>query len=130
MSKGKQESSSILGVFQFSYGEHDWDVDGEEAARDALLRAAAENPWVLLEEVGRSQAKDHCDHESLDALLDRIRATIVEEWNMPVEAVKMPLDRMREMMRRDGWSFVGGSFLEFEGHHNDSEIHVVLEKKG
>lgn len=130
MTKGSQESRSSLSVFRFSYGEHEWDVDGEEAAREALLLAAAEHPWVLMEEVERGKAEEYCGVESLDDLLKLVSGTIVEEWNMPVDAVKIPLDRMSEMMRRDGWLFVGGSFMELEGHHNDSEIYVVLEKKG
>jgi hypothetical protein len=69
MSQGRQESGSALSVFQFSYNEHEWDVDGEEAARAALLQAAAKHPWVLLEEVDRGNAEKYCGVESLDALL-------------------------------------------------------------
>ena len=132
MSKERQEDSTHLSVFQFSYDEHGWQVDGEDAARDALLKAAAEQPWVLVEGVEQAKAKGYCDEgvETLDDLLRLISATIVEDWNMPVEAVKIPLDRLDEMLRRDGWVFIGGSFMEFEGNHNDSEIHVVLRKKG
>ncbi|MCY0991742.1 hypothetical protein OV203_31660 [Nannocystis sp. ILAH1] len=28
------------------------------------------------------------------------------------------------MIDRDGWSFVGGRFLEFEGNHNDTLIYA------
>lgn len=131
MSKEGRENGSPLSVFQFSYDEHGWDVDSEDSAREAVLKAAAEQPWVLVEGVDQAKAKGYCDDgiETLDDLLRLIRATIVEDWNMPVEAVKIPLDRLSERMRQDGWVFVGGSFTEFEGHHNDSEIHVVLQKK-
>jgi hypothetical protein len=47
---------------------------------------------------------------------------------MPASLVEIPLEKLREFMDRDGWRVVVGSFIEFEGHHNDSEIRVVLDR--
>jgi hypothetical protein len=34
------------------------------------------------------------------------------------------------MIAQENWAFVGGGFVEFDGHHhNDSEIYALLKKQ-
>ena len=42
------------------------------------------------------------------------------------EAVRLPFDRLRAIIADGGWTFACGEFMEFEGHHNDTEITVRL----
>lgn len=133
MSTDGEKTGSSRSVFMFSYNEHQWETDGGDwTPEDEILRQAATRTWARLEEVAPEQAEKYCDEEirSLDDLMSLVRGVVVEEWGMPVEAAKTPIDKMRERMAREGWDFVGGSFNELEGNHNDSEIFVVLDRRG
>lgn len=129
MSAPATKSPSRLRLFRFSYDEHQW-LDDDDDPQDVMLKAAREQPWEPKEELTQAEAELHRDEDilTLDDLEERVCATLVNEWDLPREAVQIPLRRLAELMQREGYRFVGGSFLEFEGNHNDTEIEVVLEK--
>ncbi|MEV4415469.1 hypothetical protein [Catellatospora sp. NPDC049609] len=108
---------------RFSYFEHDWDesIEGVEAMEAELLRRAATGEWLPVDESVDEEAAD-----TLDALVEEVEQTVVGEWEMPVEAVRLPFDKLRAIIAEGGWTFVGGEFADFEGHHNDTEFLVEL----
>jgi hypothetical protein len=110
-------------TIRFSYREHEWpeDLEGAEAAEAELLRRATEGRW---EELPDGREPDDCP--TLDALVGRWTEVVVGEWKMPPAAVDVPVAKLRTLMADGGWTFGAGSFLEFEGHHNDTEITVRL----
>lgn len=109
-------------LLRFSFFEHGWDesIEGVEAMTAELLRRAAEGEW--------SEVVDDEPDEfaTLDELRLRAEEVIVGEWEMPEEAVRLPLDKLRAIISDGGWTFVAGEFAEFEGHHNDTEFLVRL----
>lgn len=111
-------------LLRFSYFEHDWDedVEGAAAAETELLRRAAEGTWFAVEDI------DPDEFETIDALAERAEEVVVGEWEMPVAAVRLPMERLRTLIAEGGWTFVAGEFSEFEGHHNDTELLVKLTR--
>ncbi|GAA1376926.1 hypothetical protein [Catellatospora chokoriensis] len=109
-------------LLRFSYFEHDWDedIEGVEAMEAELLRRAAEGEW-------HEVVDDEPDEfDTLDDLVQRAEEVVVGEWEMPVEAVRQPLDKLRAIIADGGWTFATGEFSDFEGHHNDTELLVKL----
>ncbi|MFZ6179010.1 hypothetical protein [Nannocystis pusilla] len=66
-----------------------------------------------------NRARSNCEVDSLDALAAQA----------PAEAIELPLAALRRTIERDGWSFVGGRLLEFEGNHNDTLIYARLASR-
>jgi hypothetical protein len=121
--------------FVFSYGEHEpWlppDAPQEsEAVDQAFVRFVGGREWERQGPVANDLSR-YCDPaiQSIGDLMHRAREFIVDGGGYPDELVQIPFDKLAELMTRGGWSFVGGSFMEFEGNHNDTEIEVVLERK-
>jgi hypothetical protein len=110
-------------VVRFSYREHEWpeDIEGAEMAEAFLLRTVAEGRW---EDLTGEDPLD--DLTSLDSLVERWTSVVVGEWEMPGDAVGVPVGKLRALMAGGGWTFESGSFTEFEGNHNDTEITVRL----
>lgn len=109
-------------LLRFSYFEHDWDesIEGVAAMEAELLRRAAEGEW---HEVVDDEPDEFA---TFDELAQRAEEVVVGEWEMPAQAVRLPLDKLRAFMAEGGWTFVAGEFSDFEGHHNDTEYLVRL----
>ncbi|MEU8080162.1 hypothetical protein AB0B31_32500 [Catellatospora citrea] len=109
-------------LLRFSYFEHDWDheLEGVEAMEAELLRRAAQGEWQQVDD------DEPEEFGTLDDLVQRVEEVIVGEWEMPAEAVRLPLDKLRAIIADGGWTFETGDFAEFEGHHNDTELTVKL----
>ncbi|MEU7823538.1 hypothetical protein [Catellatospora sp. NPDC049111] len=109
-------------LLRFSFFEHDWDesIEGVEAMEAELLRRAAQGEWL---EVADEEPDEFA---TFDELRERAEEVIVGEWEMPVEAVRLPMDKLRAIIAEGGWTFVAGEFADFEGHHNDTEFLVKL----
>ncbi|WP_186316068.1 hypothetical protein [Catellatospora sichuanensis] len=109
-------------LLRFSFHEHDWDesIEGVEAMEAELLRRAADGQW-------QEVADDEPDElATFDELAQRAEEVVVGEWEMPVEAVRLPMDKLRAIIADGGWTFVAAEFSDFEGHHNDTELTVKL----
>lgn len=128
MADAEDPKSTALHVFMWSYHEHDWTVEEEAAAHAEFLRRGQIENWFPVEEIPYKNPELLCHVDSLDALKDLVRQTMVDDWGMPAEGVELPFAKLKTLMAAEGWQFVGGSFQEFEGHHNDTEIQVVLSK--
>ncbi|GAB4059903.1 hypothetical protein [Catellatospora paridis] len=109
-------------LLRFSYFEHDWDedIEGVEAMEEELLRRAAVGEWQQVDD------EEPDEFSTLDELVQRAEEVIVGEWEMPAEAVRLPLDKLRAIIAEGGWTFATGEFSDFEGHHNDTELMVKL----
>ena len=120
-------------AFVFRYDEHEWmgDVKGAEPFAQRMLLQADVQTWAAVPVSTPNAIEQHTDPEitSLDDLRARVEESLIEEADLPPEVVRLPFKKLHSMMKRSGWRFVSGTFLEFEGNHNDTEIHVVLEKK-
>lgn len=118
-------------MFVFDYHEcHADDVPrGGWTGEDDFLRQLKGRAWEQ-KDAAEEILSGYGDSEiqSIDALTDRVREFFVAENGQPEEVVQIPFDKLTALMTQGSWSFVGGSFMEFEGNHNDSEITVVLEK--
>ncbi len=119
--------------FVFSYGEHEAWTSSDAPQADlemdqSFVRFVREREWERQETVVNDLSR-FCDPDiqSIDDLMDLTREFIGDGDSD--ELVQIPFKKLAELMSRDGWSFVGGSFTEFEGHHNDTEIEVVLERE-
>ena len=121
--------------FVFSYGEHDpWLPPGGpqegEAVTQAFLRHLRMREWEPVGSAG-DDFSGYCDpnFRSIAVLAAFVRENYVGDPEQPDEVVELPFVKLAALMDRGGWSFVGASFMEFEGNHNDTEITVVLERK-
>jgi hypothetical protein len=118
-------------MFVFDYHEcHADDVPPEGwAGEQDFLRQLQGRDWEQ-QDATEDDFSGYYDSEirSIDDLMDRVRDFFVTENGEPEEVVQIPFEKLAALMARGAWSFVGGSFMEFEGNHNDSEITVVLEK--
>jgi hypothetical protein len=112
-------------TLMFSYFEHDWDerIDGPEAADAELIRRVTEGEWMPY----TGDEPDPADIATIEELEARARESI-DEWNVPDDAVRVPIDKLRAIIADGGWTFVAGEFAEFEGHHNDTEYVVKLAR--
>ncbi|MEV4416837.1 hypothetical protein [Catellatospora sp. NPDC049609] len=110
-------------LLRFSYCEHDWiteDIDGPEAAEAVLLRVASEGDWCEVDEA------EPDEFDSLDALVERAEGVVAGEWQMPADAVRLPVDKLRTIIAEGGWTFAAGEFSEFVGNNQDTELLVKL----
>lgn len=109
-------------LLRFSYFEHDWDEDlaGPEVEAE-LLRRAAQGEWQEVDDTDEPEEVD-----TVEALAQRVEEVLIGEWEVPAAAARLPMDRLREIIAAGGWTFVAGDFMEFEGHHNDTEMLVRL----
>ncbi|MDC0675623.1 hypothetical protein [Nannocystis radixulma] len=115
-------------LFMFSYHEHDWDEDAFKNSGKERLRRAQTGTWTA-QRVPRSSWDNYCEVDSLAALRDQVRGFLVDQYHAPAKAAELPLAALRRMLDEDGWSFVGGRFLEFEGNHNDTTIYALLAQR-
>jgi hypothetical protein len=124
---------STRSVFMFSFREHEWmtDVEGEEEFDLMASQFIQQGTWTWVEAKTQGEIDRYCDDatERYADFAGRVRESL-EEMNVPEELAKVPFDKLEELMGRDGWTFAGGTFYEFEGNHNDTEIFVVLKKIG
>ncbi|MCY1058015.1 hypothetical protein [Nannocystis sp. SCPEA4] len=119
--------SSSRQLFMFSYHEHDWDENAFKNSGKERLRRAQTGTWTA-QRVARSSWDNYCEVDSLAALRDQVRGFLVDRYHAPARAAELPLATLRRMLDQDGWSFVGGRFLEFEGNHNDTTIYALLAR--
>ncbi|MET7419702.1 hypothetical protein [Dactylosporangium sp. NPDC005555] len=112
-------------MLMFSYFEHDWDddIDGAEATDAELMRRVTEGEW----QPHTGAEPDPGEIATVEALEERARESI-EEWAVPDDAVRIPIEKLRTLIAAGGWTFVAGDFMEFEGHHNDTEYIVKLTR--
>ena len=113
----------------------------EKAARLRLdCRAAFHPDWTrdayfVVRTPGRRQSTDEdnlandCDPNAKNVadLMGVVRAFFQADPEIVEAAVQIPFEKLTALMTQGNWSFVGGSFMEFEGHHNDTEITVFPE---
>jgi hypothetical protein len=120
-------------LFVFSFQEHKneevWNAlqGGDE---EELLQVFAGLEWELVRTgvPGAFATRCSADIENVAALKECLREMTVDTWDVSEAVVEVPFDKLSALMKKDGWRFVGGSFLEFDGNHNDTEIRVVLER--
>jgi hypothetical protein len=112
-------------MLMFSYFEHDWDesIDGAEAMNAELMRRVAEGQWTP----HTGYEPDPEDMATIDEHAEQARES-VNEWDVPDDAVRVPIEKLRAIIDAGGWTFVAGRFYEFEGHHNDTEYVVKLTR--
>ncbi|MEV4140026.1 hypothetical protein AB0J72_48690 [Dactylosporangium sp. NPDC049742] len=121
MTAGMTESVLLM----FSYFEHDWDegIDNPEAATTELMRRVTEGDWTLYSGDG----PDPDDIATIEDLEARARESI-DAWNVPDDAVRIPIDKLRAVIAAGGWTFVAGEFTELVGNHHDTEYVVQLTR--
>ena len=109
----------------FSYFEHDWDesIEGAEAMDAELMRRVTEGEWTPY----TGDEPDPDDIATIEDLEARAHEAI-DEWDIPGDAVRVPIEKLRAIIADGGWTFVAGEFSEFEGHHNDTEYVVMLRR--
>jgi hypothetical protein len=112
-------------MLMFSYFEHDWgeDVDSPEKADAELMRRVTEGEWMPY----TGAEPDPDDLATIEELEQRARESIAE-WDVPDDAVRVPIAKLRAIVEAGGWTFVAGDFAEFEGHHNDTEYVAKLTR--
>ncbi|MDI1462543.1 hypothetical protein QEZ54_16345 [Catellatospora sp. KI3] len=109
-------------LLRFSFFEHDWDGDVDWAAEaEAELLRRAEGDWFPVDGTDEPE-----EFETLDELAERAEEVVVGEWDMPADAVRLPLAKLRAIIAEGGWTFAAGDFADYEGHHNDTELTVKL----
>jgi hypothetical protein len=109
---------------------------GEEVNDQAFVQMVAMEPWQKQKEWAvansddESAEDDEFDEEitSVDELVERLREYAGDSGPWFADVVRFPVEKLKSLMDRDGWRFVSGSLWEFEGNHNDTEIHIVLER--
>jgi hypothetical protein len=110
---------------------------GEAVNDQAFVQMVAMEQWQKQKEwaVKNSDEEEAEDEEfdeeftSVDELVERLREYADESGPWFADVVQFPVEKLKSLMARDGWRFVSGSLWEFEGNHNDTEIHVVLERR-
>ncbi|MER7006243.1 hypothetical protein ABT297_24800 [Dactylosporangium sp. NPDC000555] len=110
-------------MLMFSYFEHDWDesLEGVVQIEAELIRRVTEGEWMPY----AGDEPDPQDIATIEQLVARARESI-DEWDVPEDVVRIPIEKLRALMAASGWTFVAGEFVEFEGHHNDTEYIVKL----
>lgn len=112
----------------FSYEEHEWDVHSDDEAREERLRRAREGTWEECA-VPAGEMDDESEVDTLDALRGLVVASLAADSGGAMDVIEFPFAALQQMMDEEGWTFVGGNLLEFEGHYNDTEIYAVLDKR-
>ncbi|MEV0133724.1 hypothetical protein AB0H83_35330 [Dactylosporangium sp. NPDC050688] len=112
-------------MLMFSYFEHDWDpgIEGAEAMDAELIRRVHEGEWLPY----HGEEPDPDDIATIEELEARARE-VIDEWDVPEDTVRVPIEKLRALIADGGWTFVAGEFAEFEGHHNDTEYVVKLTR--
>jgi hypothetical protein len=119
--------AAVRCYFVFSFHEHEAKWTGTD---QGMMQTAAQENWVL-EETGASNAfEERCIEriETVELLRTFVRAMMVGGRKLPPQVVQLPFEKLKALIAREGWRFVGGDFLDFEADHNDTEIRVVLER--
>ena len=110
----------------FSYFEHDWDesIDGPDEITAELMRRVIDGEWMPY--------TGHFPHSPDTDTIERLEAIAREclaDWDVPDDAVRIPIEKLRAVIDAGGWTFVTGSFIDFEGHHNDTEYLAQLTRE-
>ena len=113
-------------MLMFSYFEHDWDedLDGADEMNAELMRRITEGEWMPY--TGAEEPHPD-DITTIEELRERAWESI-SGWDVPEDAVAIPIAKLRAFVDAGGWTFVAGDFVEFEGHHNDTEYVVKLAR--
>jgi len=117
-------------VYVFSYREHG-DQSPHVAALESddfwqeFIRLLREFDWEQDTESDPSWLYEPELH-SLDELQAHVREYFPRED--PDAQWRIPFEKLATLMTVGNWSFAFGTLIEFEGNHNDTEIHVVLER--
>jgi hypothetical protein len=127
--KGSRQDEQYVRFF-FDFREaHSPDIpSGGWGGVEGFIQQLNEHDWEPQPPGDRS---GYCDSEiqSIEDLANRIRAYCVGECNQPEDVVQIPIKKLLLLMTRTGYSFVGGSLIEFEGNHNDTIVYVFLQPK-
>ncbi len=120
----------MFSLYQFSYDEHNWgdEVDSQETAEAMMLHMAHTRSWesrpISDEVVNRYNGFSLPELEA--AVLAGILEYMPSNKALAAEIVHAPFHKLQEKLTQEGGQFVGGSFYEFEGNHNDTLIYVVV----
>jgi hypothetical protein len=127
-------------AFTFSYNEHaclekldedDPEEYGKEEAEADMLREAASGQWQPASLIQFSLDCCELEIQSPTDLQDYVQERFIE-YEFSLESIQQmvqePIDKLQSMIKKGNWVFVVGGFCEFDGHHNDSEIFVLLKK--
>ena len=136
MAKKKKQpvfKSGDRAVFMFSFHEHDNDLfadeDGDPIERPVqeIVQTVASWDWEYQRKADEDDIADGTEQEltSVKALSTHVKE---EMGHWPAGALRIPFDKLKALMERDGWKFVCGNYTEEEGNHNDTEIDAILEK--
>jgi hypothetical protein len=116
-------------IFMFSFHEHDGGGLRVKSTDQEAAQMIASWDWEFQKIVKPTKrAKSVVNDDGIEALMEQGRAVMVDDWGMSAVVVELPFEKLRALLARDGWRFVSGMFIEFEGNHNDTEIIAVLEK--
>ena len=117
-------------VLHFTFDEHAWPEDAWDDTTEAYTQAARENPWKNLGEMEWDDTRDYRTRRlvSLETIREDLVNAFADAESLPVELMASPLDRVAEVMAREGLEYVTGVFIDFEGNHCDTEIGLVTRK--
>lgn len=132
MGNGENRKAGRQAKFVFSYREHEVlgrMADPEGDLVEHLARELGEWEWEQ-QRLPDGDISEHCDPgvRSIGDLAAIARENFVDGAQEPEWLVRIPFDKLAALVDCGGWSFMGGVFNEFEGHHNDTEIEVYLER--
>lgn len=117
-------------LYQFSFDEHNWgdEVDSQETAEAMMLQMAHSRSWesrpISDEAVNRYNSFSLPELEA--AVLAGILEYMPDNKAFAAEIAHASFHKLQEKLAQEGGQFVGGSFYEFEGNHNDTLIYVVV----
>jgi hypothetical protein len=138
-----------LGVFAFSYNEHDrlenlseeeWETFGEAEEIAALIQAAETGEWIRLSAGEKSDFSYFASEKGMAEMLadedinspQELLSLAMDEWESSAEnalaVFQKPIAKLETLMSQEGWTFVSGIYYSFDGHHNDTTFIVLLRK--
>lgn len=135
MGKSKPPGDRSRSHFMFSYREHRWfgdtEIDSKESFEQAMSQQASFQTWEEVKPGPRANLNAYTCEEfaSVEAFQTQAEEELPGESRLLKTIFQSPFDKLKAMMNAEGWKFVTGWTHTFEGNHNDTEIHVVLEKK-
>lgn len=115
-------------LYHFSFREHEFQPPDGDDSEQAFLQMVMSQEWAPYEEQGPNAVSTYGGETDLDALEENAREVLIRDAELPEVLARLPFDKLRKLMARDGLAFVGGTFFEFEGNHNDTEFYAVLKK--
>ena len=132
MAKNRKFEPGDRAVFMFSFHEHDDDGLDEASTEQEIVQMIASWDWEF-QRTAKPGANyisdpDGGDPATIEELSALVHNEVGEGSGIPEGALQIPFDKLKVLLERDGWRFVCGSYTEFEGNHNDTEIEALLEK--